>query len=588
MWKRNAGLGLLVAVVGGLGGGCKKSAPAPALLPPPPVETVARVRWLGKQRLAADTNATSVMEIWNLPESQKLEAQTLDKLAVGLVAPNQLLASSNQLSVTGGPSPATNQPSLITNPAPLLSGPAGRLRPLLDDLLQRECFVEVRQATNLPGEMVLGIRLSEERARLWETNLAAVAEAVTGSRVAAAAGRTNGWTVPMTRHQLPLTRQVELARAGGWTVIGLGPPTNALVVETLALIQRDGSPFAPQAKEFWLHADFDLRRVASALLLGQGLPAELPRMIVAIDGDHQNVRTRGKLGFPKPLPADLGKWNIPTNLVYDPVSSFTAIRGIGSWLPSLKLWQDLGVGAPPGQVYFWAQAGLPFLSYCAAPMPGASNVVRQLAERLLQQGNAYLATNGLGRFARATNGNGVLWSTLPIMDPFLQAASTTGGDCVFLGTNPQTGTNHSVPPALYQQVLAVTNLVAYDWELTGPRIEQWLFTGQFLRMILHFAQMPPKSASVAWLQALESKLAICETAVARTRPNELSFIRGSSLGFTAVELHLLADWLESPRFPRGLHTLLAAPDPLSRPKTRPANSGAATNAVPPARPSPKP
>ena len=75
---------LLVA----LGGGCKKSAPAPSLLPPAPPappETLARIRWLGKQRLAADTNAAFVMGIWNLPESKALEAQTLDRLAAGLL-----------------------------------------------------------------------------------------------------------------------------------------------------------------------------------------------------------------------------------------------------------------------------------------------------------------------------------------------------------------------------------------------------------------------------------------------------------------------------------------------------------------------
>jgi hypothetical protein len=215
-------------------------------------------------------------------------------------------------------------------------------------------------------------------------------------------------------------------------------------------------------------------------------------------------------------------------------------------------------------------------------MPHASNAVDRLAERLLQRGNAYLATNGLGQFVRATNFNGVAWGGLPIMDPYLQAVATTGGDFVVVGTNPEANTNRPAPPALYQQILGATNLVAYDWELTGPRVGQWLFTGQFLRMALHLAQVPPKSASVVWLQALEAKLDNCATAVTRTGPNELSFTRGSSLGLTAIELHLLADWLESPRFPRGLHTFEAAPAPLLQPKPRPANSGAGTNAAPPA------
>ena len=210
MWIRSIGLGLLAALIGGLGGGCKKSAPAPLVLPPPPVETVARVHWLGKQRLAANTNAASIMAIWTLPESKALEAQTLARLAVGLFA-------SNQLSTAASPSSATNLPSTL-NPQP-----STLLRPLLEDLLQQECYVEVRQATNQPGELGFAIRLSAERAGLWETNLAAILESITGSRAVAVPGRTNGWQLPVTRQQPPITRHLELARAGEWTVISLGP-----------------------------------------------------------------------------------------------------------------------------------------------------------------------------------------------------------------------------------------------------------------------------------------------------------------------------------------------------------------------------
>jgi hypothetical protein len=47
------------------------------------------------------------------------------------------------------------------------------------------------------------------------------------------------------------------------------------------------------------------------------------------------------------------------------------------------------------------------------------------------------------------------------------------------------------------------------------------------------------------------------TLVTQTGPAQLSFARQSTVGFTALELHLLGDWLESPDFPRGLHTFRA-------------------------------
>jgi hypothetical protein len=48
--------------------------------------------------------------------------------------------------------------------------------------------------------------------------------------------------------------------------------------------------------------------------------------------------------------------------------------------------------------------------------------------------------------------------------------------------------------------------------------------------------------------------------VVQADSGRLVFTRTSTVGFTALELHLLADWMESPQFPRGLHTLLAPPE----------------------------
>jgi hypothetical protein len=59
-----------------------------------------------------------------------------------------------------------------------------------------------------------------------------------------------------------------------------------------------------------------------------------------------------------------------------------------------------------------------------------------------------------------------------------------------------------------------------------------------------------------WLHAAQDRLGFCATAVNLTAPNQLTFVRRSTVPFTALELHLLGDWLESPEFPRGLHSLL--------------------------------
>src|SRR5216684_3069118 len=114
--------------------GCKKSSPSDEPRAPqttaspstvdPQTSPVARIHWLGKKRIAAETNAAGFMKIWNLPESARLEAQTLDKLSLALARTNS--------------SPITNSQSLVTNYASLLTGASALLRPLLDDLVQEE------------------------------------------------------------------------------------------------------------------------------------------------------------------------------------------------------------------------------------------------------------------------------------------------------------------------------------------------------------------------------------------------------------------------------------------------------------------
>jgi hypothetical protein len=85
--------------------------------------------------------------------------------------------------------------------------------------------------------------------------------------------------------------------------------------------------------------------------------------------------------------------------------------------------------------------------------------------------------------------------------------------------------------------------------------------GQFIRFVSGMAQLPSDSAGVLWLKAIQGKLGDSVSRIHLTAPNQLLLTRSSSVGLTAIELHLLVDWLESPDFPCGIHTLLAEPEP---------------------------
>lgn len=564
------------------GGGCRKSASAPA--PASSSETVARLHWLGIKGLGRETNAAYFMSVWNLPESKQLVAQTLDKLALALGGGSQVTNDGVQPAATNPQSLVTNYQSLVTS-HPVAAG----LRPLLEDLVQAECYVELHQATNQPGELALAIRLDGQRAELWTSNLTAVLGSMTNVQSLSASANCCAWRLPIA---LPASR-LDLARVGEWTLLGMAPETNRLLAELSQRIRAEhtpvsgtGSRAATNATNYWLSVEVDLGRLAGALKGGQAgtsallsWPAGLPKLSVTMTGAGGEVRTTGELKFAQPLPFEEAAWNIPTNLIYENLISFTAIRGFQPWLSSLKAWKDLELGATPNQVFFWAREGIPFLSYCAVPLPDASNCVARLTERLLNEGNAWMTTNAMCRFLPWEKSNGVIVS-VPFMQPYLESVNVGGSDYVVGGLVHQgPGTNSLAPPALFSELTRRTNLVCYDWELTGPRIDAWLFTGQALRLICLRGRLPPECASLNWFKAAVPRLGNCATAVTRTAPDELSFVRRSAIGLTSVELHLLADWLESPQFPRRLSSQ-AAPHLVPPTKIRPG-----TNSVPaPRRP----
>jgi hypothetical protein len=589
MGTRSISFGLLACVAAAICGGCKKSEPPAPPSAAPAADLVARVHWLGKKRLAAEPNAAYFMTLWNLPESAALEAQTLDRLARALAHDTNQLAtlsstnppihqSTNPLA-SQSPNPSTPDSNTPSAPAPInppihqSTNPFSALRPLVDDLLNAESYLEIHQRTNQPGNLALAIRISAQRAELWETNLAAALESLTGARPVASPDGARAWPLsqPSTiNSQLSTSpRHLQLSRAGDWTLLGLGQQPNPLLADFLARIQRGFAPFPPRATNFWLETDLDLRALSRALSLGWDLPDGCPKISLTAIGDGENVRTRAQLNFPKPLALQLEPWRVPTNLVHSPLTSFTAIRGFGPWLASLQDWQSLQVGEPPNQVYFWAEGPAPLTSFGAVPLPGASNGVYHLADHLLQAGNPWLATNGLGKFQRTTNADEVVWGNLPFMQPYLKSVAAAGERFVLAGLGPMPSGPRPRPPGLFEQFLEHTNLVCYDWEMTGSRVDACIYIGQFFRFVLHKAQVPPQSLSIAWLHALQARLGNTGTTINQTGSAQLSLTRKSNLGLTAGELELLVDWLESPKFPRGLNTFVApyVPPPRQRPRT---------------------
>lgn len=499
-----------------------------------------QLHWTGSRNLHADTNAAYLKTILDLPQSTTLKNQTLDKLALWLVrAPGYpALQQSN--------TPALFAAMVATNPA------AKALRPLLDDLVEEESYFELQSGTNGPTEFALAVRLDPAQAALWQTNLAS------------AFGPAP---------HLPFSLQpfaFSLRRAAPWTLVSLSSAANHPLLDALAArIQSAGTnnPFtASSTTNFWVDVSLDFAQL-SALWSSRNTPTlqhsntaglqqpNFPLVSLRAYGDGTDVHILGDATFPRPLPLELEPWNIPTNLIHDPLISFTAARGFRPLLTNWPAWKSLQLPTSPNQVFVWGMKGVPIQDFVAAPWPNAAAAVQALGGDLIQWANPPLGSRRFGGF-EFTNADEVIWRGAPFSSPRMRSTIETSGPFVVGGLVPLIDNGLVPPPELWKQLFSRTKLAYYDWELTGPRLQQCLYLTQLARLIIQKAQMAPSSATPQWLEVAAPKLSNCITLLSEPAPRHLSIIRRSSFGLTALELHALADWLESAAFPHGLHTLL--------------------------------
>ena len=515
-----------------LGCGKSSSVPAPApstttlTQPIPDPQVALRVHWLGRKQISADRNATNLMKIWNLPETLKLQAQTLDKFSA--VPWRFLLGQTNHAS-------------------------ARLLRSLLDDVVAQECYLEVRKATNAADasdQMVLSVHLNADRANLWQTNVAAIVQSLGG------VSESNNPADWILKSQSGST-VIEFARAGEWTVLSMAPVHSALLDETLARINSHLTPMIVTVTNAFLEGSVNL-----AQLHNQPGSKAFPGLSFALKLDEDSVVTTGEVFFGGGERSRLSAWNIPTNLISASAVSITAIRGLAPYLSASKTWASLNAGSPPDQLFIWATREFPMQTYFIAPMTNAGNAVAQISEAALRRQGPTRLTNALAGFERSKTSDGLSWRGFPFFAPFLRSANINGENLLvggFLNVDMPAGP----PPAgVVEGILAKTNLVYFDRELTGIHVEQWIQLGQALRLVSGASQLPGDSASFQLLQALGTRLGACSTEIIEVEPGKYSFARRSDIGFSAIELHVLADWLESPEFPLGTYSLLVrSPEP---------------------------
>ena len=544
----------LVAVTGCHKSDPESNAPASRLPAADSEPTVARMHWLGKKRMTAESNATNFMAIWNLPESAKLEAQTLDKLST---APWRLFASTASLS----------------------NAPTALLRPLLDDLVGEESYLEVQAATNQPDSLVLALHQDAARAALWQTNLPIILKSVFASARVLSAEASD---FRLQTSDLSFA----LSRSGDWTLLSVGHASNtapSILTSFRDRIAATQTPCPPRTTNYWLEADLDLRAFglpASALGV-QPSPStreNLPEITLTLIGDGQNVRTRGELSFPSPLSIPLPAWNLPTNLVREPLISFAAVRGLRGLLAARAVPSWLGLAEWPDQYYSWGRSGPPLQIYAAFPTQNSANDFSQIAQPIADWIRAHLPAKDYGAVAFASNSALLNWDGLYFGLPSLRVVTNANTDFLLLSLAAfqlvPTNQIPKMPTPLIERIVSETNLVALAWEFTGERLPQWRYLDDASRMTFDAAHRPrlnPSVASIEWVAKVMTNLLHAITEVKLAAPDRLALSRKSTVGLTGWEINALANWLELPQFPAGFQTLFATnpTPPVIRRKANP-------------------
>jgi hypothetical protein len=466
------------------------------------------LHWVGAANLTNTSTPTNLQQALALPATSALRDEVFGKLAR---TPQELWKKSL-------PANAADASSL--------------LRPLLNDLWNSESFVEVRGDAARP-DLVVGVQVDDKRAALWSTNLWQTANSWKLGAPAANAN-SKGWSAGKREG-------LHYARSGKW-VLAAFTHTGRNSLEAMLKADRPVPALDPAMVDF--KADF-LRLKDVFSFLGN---YPLPPIELKVTPKGQSLRTEATLKYSDRLPIKIEGWRIPTNLISEPLISFTCGQGIAPLWNQFRGFSALRLKNPPNQFTMWGLGTVHVQTFFTVPMPNATNVAKDLAPRLPELVKAYFPDTP-GNFLWISNRAEWIWGRLPMIAPHVRPERTPAGEFLFAGLFPMAPRTNSAPAELFSQVASRTNLVYYDWELSQERLPHARHTFQLLDIISGRQLSPAGSASQQWLTNLPPYLGNTITEVILTSPKELSLVRKSDLGLTGFELALLARWFDSPGFP---------------------------------------
>jgi hypothetical protein len=496
-----------------------------------PENVVLQYHFLGAAELAESTNAAAAKNVFALPSTLRFEDLVLNRLSASLG--ESLHFQTNRQTVS-------------------------LLRPLLDDLLRAESIASMGGFSGKPINYVLAIHLDTQRAQVWQQNLKTASH---GPGEELRAETFSGW-----QWNKGADDSFWMVPARNWLLVGRGGDLASVRSDYLQQIQKTGRP-GPALDFNWFEADVDWPRLANWVPLSS-CPLKLGRTEIAISAKKGSFHMTSHVTYPEAIRWQPHPMSLPTNLVREPLLSFATGQNVEPFLKSDETLSRFCTNPLSDQFYFWSMRELAFQSYVAWPVNDPRNTMMTLSAPAMDALNPKLKMLDGTELIWYPKKRQLTWSKLQLITPSLLPVPAKEGQFLYAGLFPLTPGTGPVPQSLWEQFKGRTDLVYYDWELTGPRVRHLLTVTQVLPILQMIGVGPrePLAAGASpakpgantlaapgvqfrldvqeqWLAGLAPFLGNTVTEVTKTGPNKLTVLRNSPFVFSSLELVLLSHWL---------------------------------------------
>ena len=346
-------------------------------------------------------------------------------------------------------------------------------------------------------------------------------------------------------------------RDGTWVVAAFGSgkaPAEAAIKSRLAALAKVSADpkGAAGTNAPLLSVEADLPALAK-LCQWPALPVKLGRVELAVAAQGEFLKTSGTVALTEKSAWPKAKWNVPTNLVHDPLVSFTALRAPGPiFSADTVLGAFLGANLASSQAYLWTQSEVPFQTYFALASADPAKEVARIASTMPPRINPLLGGTETSQMAWNSNKTAVQISGLSLVMPQVTATNDPTGSWLtggLIAPLPHRNTQPA-PEGLLQQFTGRDDVVLYDWEISQERVGYWRVLSQLAPAIGQGTSLKtpaevrvPFSTTERFLQSTGEGLGNTITELTLGKDGKLGFNRKSHLGLTGFELVHLARWL---------------------------------------------